>query len=97
MIIAMTSATIDRFGRIVIPRALRQRHGWRPGTELELRDGPGGLEVTAVDAGKDPPPGWAWVDGLLVCTATATGNLTDLAAIRDGLDVERDRVLGGFP
>jgi len=32
---------IDRLGRIVLPKPLRQRHGLRPGTELEVTERPG--------------------------------------------------------
>ena len=31
-------ATLDRFGRIVVPKAIRDRHGLVPGTELEIED-----------------------------------------------------------
>jgi AbrB family looped-hinge helix DNA binding protein len=94
----MTTATLDRFGRIVIPRAMRQRHGWRPGTALELRDGPSGIEVVPVSsAAGQAPVGWAWQDGVLVCTAAATADITDVAALRDSLDAQRDQELSGFP
>jgi AbrB family looped-hinge helix DNA binding protein len=93
----MTTVTLDRFGRIVIPHALRERHGWRPGTTLELHDGPDGVAVTPVQSHDATPAGWVWQDGLLVCTATPTGDLTDLAALRDALDVARDRELSGLP
>ena len=92
----MTTATLDRFGRIVIPRDMRQRHGWRPGTSLELRDGPSGIEVIPVSsAAEQAPSGWAWHDGVLVCTAAATADITDIAALRDSLDAQRDHELSG--
>lgn len=93
----MNSATLDRFGRIVIPRDIRQRHGWQAGTQLELRDGPQGLEVLPAAPAASVPTGWAWQDGMLVCVAAATGEIGDLAALRDGLDAARDRDLGGMP
>jgi AbrB family looped-hinge helix DNA binding protein len=37
--------TIDRAGRVVIPKALRDRAGLRPGTELEIRCSNGVIEV----------------------------------------------------
>ena len=95
--IGMTTVTLDRFGRIVIPRELRQRHGWRPGTVLELQDGPDGCAVGSVLTRTAPPAGLEWRDGLLVCSATATADITDLAAWRDTLDAERDRDLSGLP
>lgn len=92
----MTTVTLDRFGRIVIPRELRQRHGWRPGTILELQDGPDGCAVGSVRTCAPPPEGLEWREGLLVCPATATADISDLAAFRDTLDAERDRDLSGL-
>lgn len=93
----MTTVTLDRFGRIVIPRELRQRHGWRAGTVLELQDGPDGCAVGSMPTRTTPPAGLEWRDGLLVCSATATADITDLAGWRDRLDAERDRDLSGLP
>jgi AbrB family looped-hinge helix DNA binding protein len=54
----MTTLAIDRFGRVVIPKDIRDRHGWVAGTTLVLREdehavhleptatpGPGGLRL----------------------------------------------------
>lgn len=54
----MTILAIDRFGRVVIPKDIRDRHGWVAGTTLLLREeehavhleptatpGPGGLRL----------------------------------------------------
>ena len=35
--------TIDKAGRIVVPKLLRERHGLRPGTPLEILEGPQGI------------------------------------------------------
>jgi AbrB family looped-hinge helix DNA binding protein len=40
--------TIDRFGRIVIPKRLRERLGLHPGTEVELEPSGETLVVRAV-------------------------------------------------
>jgi len=37
--------TIDRFGRLVVPRALREAAGIAPGTELEIRATDGRIEI----------------------------------------------------
>lgn len=97
MLKTMLQATLDRFGRIVIPRDIRQRHGWRPGTPLGLRDGPGGLEVFPIQSDESAPQGWAWKEGVLVCDAQPTGDISDIAGLRDSLDTQRDRELEGSP
>jgi AbrB family looped-hinge helix DNA binding protein len=38
-------ATIDRAGRIVVPKSLRQTLGLKPGQPLEIRAGDGRLEI----------------------------------------------------
>jgi AbrB family looped-hinge helix DNA binding protein len=40
---------IDRSGRIVVPKPLRQRLGLTPGTELEALDQPGGVFLRTVE------------------------------------------------
>jgi AbrB family looped-hinge helix DNA binding protein len=92
----MVTATLDKFGRIVIPRDIRQRHGWRPGTELVLRDSPRGLELADSADAEAAPSGWAWRDGMLVCISAATSDIGDISAFREALDTERDRDLGGL-
>ena len=90
----MPSLSLDRFGRVVIPRAVRQRHGWRTGTVLELSEGPDGViqlcEVTAA-----APPGWVWDNGLLIALGQADGDL-DITKLNAQLEQDRDSTLGGI-
>jgi AbrB family looped-hinge helix DNA binding protein len=83
-------ATIDRFGRVVIPRKLRQQLNLHPGTKVEVKAGPNG---TVQVGAKDPEPlpeGLGYVDGKLVITAPfLPGAETDIAAIMQRLDDER--------
>jgi AbrB family looped-hinge helix DNA binding protein len=44
-IIHAMKATIDAAGRIVVPKALRQAMGLKPGQPLEIRAGDGRLEI----------------------------------------------------
>ena len=37
--------TIDKFGRIVIPKRLRQIHGLTPGARVDIEDRPESLEI----------------------------------------------------
>jgi AbrB family looped-hinge helix DNA binding protein len=40
--------TMDRFGRLVVPRAVRQAAGIAPGTDLEIRATDGRIEIEPV-------------------------------------------------
>jgi AbrB family looped-hinge helix DNA binding protein len=75
-------ATIDRAGRLVIPRPLRDRIGLAHGGEVELE-----LDGAAVRI--EPVSGRALkeVDGLLVIPAT--GQRLTGAAVRELIDADR--------
>jgi AbrB family looped-hinge helix DNA binding protein len=47
----MDAITIDRFGRVLIPKAVRDRLGWAPGTVLQLDVGPEAIALAAADQG----------------------------------------------
>jgi AbrB family looped-hinge helix DNA binding protein len=54
--------TIDKAGRIVVPKEVRQRLGLRPNTELEIVDHPEGLLLRVSEV----QPSLIRVNGLLV-------------------------------
>lgn len=53
---------IDKFGRILVPKPLRERLGLKPGTELEAVDQPGGVFLRVLE--QHPP--MLKIDGLWV-------------------------------
>jgi AbrB family looped-hinge helix DNA binding protein len=68
--------TVDRFGRIVVPKEIRDRHGLMPGSGVEVEDA--GETITLRRS--DELPGLVEKDGILVFRGRATGDLE--AAIR---------------
>ncbi len=54
--------TIDKSGRIVVPKPLRERLGLKPGTELEVLEQPGGVFLRKVEE----QPALVKIDGLWV-------------------------------
>lgn len=43
--------TVSTKGQVVLPKALRDRHGWKPGTRLVVEDAPGGVMLRPTDPG----------------------------------------------
>lgn len=68
--------TIDRAGRIVVPKSLRDRFGLHPGTELEIEAVADGLHLRARDAA----PSFIEKDGVLVHHAGGPPLELDVAA-----------------
>ena len=56
------TVTIDKAGRIVVPKEFRQRLGLRPNTELEIVDHPNGLLLRPVES----RPSLVKLNGMLV-------------------------------
>ncbi|MFI5259624.1 MAG: AbrB/MazE/SpoVT family DNA-binding domain-containing protein [Candidatus Limnocylindrales bacterium] len=77
-------ATIDRAGRLVIPRALRDRIGLSHGGEVELELDGASVRIEPV-TGRDLRED----DGLLVIPAT--GTVVTRAAVRELIDADRHR------
>ena len=81
--------TVDRFGRVVVPKSMRERLGMRAGTEIEIEEVQGQLSLRVVE---DRSP-LIMKEGVLVFTGEATGDLeAAVAADRRG----RANRLGGM-
>jgi len=74
--------TIDRAGRLVIPRALRERIGLSGGGEVEVELDGAGIRIEPIAGGA-----LRETDGLLVIPAT--GTVVDAAMVRDLIDADR--------
>ncbi|MBT9560244.1 MAG: AbrB/MazE/SpoVT family DNA-binding domain-containing protein [Myxococcales bacterium] len=84
----MIRLTIDRFGRVIIPKQVRRRHGWGPGTALSLydEDGPA-IRLESVPPSEDPL-GLVTRDGHLVFDCEWLAPL-DQDPVRDILEESR--------
>jgi len=63
--------TLDRFGRVVVPKEIRDRLGLRTRSEIEIDEK--GNEVVLKPAEHEPP--LMVREGVLVYSGTATGDL----------------------
>jgi AbrB family looped-hinge helix DNA binding protein len=74
-------ATLDKFGRIVIPKRVRDDLGLEPGSVLKVEER--GDDILLSVLSEDPEAALEWKGGVLVFTGEALGDLTNV--------VERDR------
>jgi AbrB family looped-hinge helix DNA binding protein len=81
--------TIDKSGRIVVPKPLRERLGLKPGTELEIVDQPGGVLLRKVEE----RPALVKVDGLWVHRGVAQPGANWDRVIREAREERIDSVL----
>jgi len=68
---------IDRFGRIVVPKEIREAHGIEAGSEIELLDTGEGILLRPAEEN----PGLVEKEGILVFRARATGDVE--SAVRE--------------
>ena len=80
---------VDRFGRIVVPKEIRDRHGLVPGSQVEIEDS---AETILLRVLSDLP-GLVEKQGILVFSGRATGELD--SAVRSHRE-ERLRKGGGL-
>lgn len=65
--------TIDRFGRLVVPKDIRNRLGLMPGSEIEIKEHD--REIVIKQAGQESP--LRIEDGVLVFAGTVIGNVAE--------------------
>ena len=63
--------TLDRFGRVVVPKGIRDRLGFRPGVEVEIDEKENEVVLKLVDH----EPSLMVNEGVLVYSGKATGDL----------------------
>jgi AbrB family looped-hinge helix DNA binding protein len=83
---------LDKLGRIVLPKPIRNRYGLRPGTELEIVEGAQEFALRPTRSS----PSLVEVGGVLVHQGIPLGDLDIVASIRDERE-ERLQHLGGMP
>jgi AbrB family looped-hinge helix DNA binding protein len=79
------SATIDKGGRVVVPKAVRERLGLLPGTEVQLTEGDGVLEVAPAPT----PMRLVEREGRVVAEATVDLPALTADVVRDTLEQQR--------
>lgn len=63
--------TLDRFGRIVLPKQVRDSLGLEPGSVLQVEQSAGEIRLTPLEE----KPSLAWQDGVLVFVGELTGDV----------------------
>ncbi|HEY3142438.1 MAG TPA: AbrB/MazE/SpoVT family DNA-binding domain-containing protein [Acidimicrobiales bacterium] len=85
--------TIDKGGRVVIPKSIRDRHNLEPGTELDIVDNGDSIELLLPD--NREPAVLIEEDGFLVIAAGSGPPITveEDRALRDSFYEARDERL----
>ena len=85
---AIMKTKVDRFGRIVVPKEIRDRHGMVPGSQVEIEDSPERIVLHVLS----DLPGLVEKEGILVFRGRPSG---DLDAAISSQRIERLRKTGG--
>jgi AbrB family looped-hinge helix DNA binding protein len=86
-----TKLKIDGSGRIVVPKALRERLGLKPGTELEVFDQRGGILLRTVEE----RPALVRLDGLWVHRGIAQPGANWVRILQEVREERLESVLKG--
>lgn len=84
--------TIDRMGRVVVPKPLRDHFALEAGSEMEITVEADGIRMRPVT----PGPVLTEKDGLLVCTSELPPSAWDLGRFIDGQRNLRSKEVGGL-
>jgi AbrB family looped-hinge helix DNA binding protein len=83
--------TLDKLGRVVLPKPLRARYGLRPGTQLEIVESAKEFALRPAHTG----PSLVEVDGILVHQGVPQSELDIVKTIREDRE-ERLQHLSGM-
>ena len=85
----VVEATLDKFGRIVIPKKIREDFNLRPGSPIRIEEGKGEILLKPIEG----EPTLIEEDGVLVFTGIL---LEDIGNQIDAVRQQRSRLLRGF-
>jgi AbrB family looped-hinge helix DNA binding protein len=71
--------TLDKMGRFVVPKQLRDRFSLKPGDELEVLVESDGIKLSP----RKPIPATAMENGILVCASEVPSSAWDIPAFLD--------------
>ena len=91
----MSHTTVDKFGRVLLPKPVRERLGLHPGDTLDLLVREGTVVVSKVTRKK---AGIAYRNGVPYLTGYEWAGETDVVRLIDRMREEREReILGPWP
>ena len=93
------TVTLDKFGRILIPKPLRDQLGLAPGAELALDvhhggDGGPSIELRAIPDANDPEGGLIRVNGRLLHNGRPAGDMDVARILREQYEARARRHAG---
>ena len=83
----MSMLVVDKFGRVLIPKAVRARHGWAPGTALVLAEDLHSVRLESLSATPESA-GLMLREGHLVFESEWLAP-EDCDPVRDAIEVDR--------
>ncbi|MDZ4288053.1 MAG: AbrB/MazE/SpoVT family DNA-binding domain-containing protein [Prosthecobacter sp.] len=84
--------SLDKMGRLVVPKALRDRFALKPGDQLDATLEPDGIRLRVIA----PAHPWTVQSGILVCSSELPASAWDLGGFIDLQRDQRSRELGGL-